>query len=278
MSSRVENHEADLLVVGTGIQSAGQTTPVARKAIEQADKVFFAVGDPWTVRWLRELNPSAEALPYPLDDSPRAATYARMVATILGALREGRRVCAVFYGHPSVLTTAGHEAVRQAQREGFPARVLPGVSALDCLFSDLCFDPVANGCLLAEADDFLERKRAFEARTPLILLQLAAIANRGFHDPAQQARIGAGLERLRERLLTAFPAHHGVILYEAPVLPTERPRRDEIPLASLPDADVSELTTLFVPAIGELRDPAKRGTRWHQTGGEAAGHREEDRP
>ena len=49
-----------------------------------------------------------------------------MVEEILAAVREGKRVCAVFYGHPGVYVKPSHEAVRRARKEGFEARMLPG--------------------------------------------------------------------------------------------------------------------------------------------------------
>jgi precorrin-3B methylase len=137
---------ASLIVVGTGIQWAGQTTHAARRAIEQAERVLFAVADPWTVRWVRSLHPGAESLPYPQDGRPRRQIYREMVDRILAELHQGLRVCAVFYGHPGVLTRASHEAILAARNAGWPAQMLPGVSALDCLYADLGVDPGQAGC------------------------------------------------------------------------------------------------------------------------------------
>ncbi|WP_437898926.1 hypothetical protein [Sorangium sp. So ce124] len=59
-----------LIIVGTGIQWGGQMTLAARRAIEQADRVLFAVADPWNARWIRGLNPAAESLPYATGNGP----------------------------------------------------------------------------------------------------------------------------------------------------------------------------------------------------------------
>jgi precorrin-3B methylase len=236
-----------LVVVGTGIQGGGQTTLAARRAIERADKVLFAVVDAWTVSWIRSLNPNAESLPYPMDDSLRRETYADMVERIMAELRKGLRVCAVFYGHPGVMAMPTHAAVEQARREGFRARMLPGVSALDCLFADLGVDPGRDGCQIYEATDFLIRCRGFDTRTPLVLWQVGFIGNLSFFDQHDVAGIARGLDALVEVLINRYGPEQRVVVYEAAVLPTDRPRMDAMTLAELPDARVTDLSTLYVP-------------------------------
>jgi len=242
-----------LLVVGVGIQSAGHATPAAVAAIRGADHVLYAVVDPWTVKWLAQLNPSTESLPYPLGDGARSDAYAEMARRILERVRQNQRVCAVFYGHPSFLADAARLAVGQARREGHSARILPAVSALDCLCADLEFDPLSQACLLAEAGEFLREERCFEASMALVLFQIAAIGNRSFYAVHGEDEIRRGLHRLAERLTSEFPAEHQVILYEATLLPTRPARQEKVALADLAGARVNDLTTLFVPALRKQR-------------------------
>jgi precorrin-3B methylase len=238
---------AMLVVVGTGIQAGGQATLAAGRAIERADRVLFAVVDPLTVAWVRSLHPGAESLPYPMDDTPRRQTYLDMVERILAELRKGLRVCAVFYGHPGMLTLPAHEAVARARREGFRVRMLPGVSALDCLIADLGVDPGLDGCQMYEATDFLIRGRGFDAHVPLVLWQVGFIGNLGFFDERDRAGIARGLAILTEALLARYAPEHEVVLYEAAVLPTDAPRMERVALADLARATVTDLTTLYVP-------------------------------
>ena len=65
---------------------------------------------------------------------------------MLAPIRRGIRLCAVVYGHPGVFVYASHEAVRRCRLEGLPARMLPGISAEDCLLADLGVDPGVRGC------------------------------------------------------------------------------------------------------------------------------------
>ena len=235
-------------MVGTGIQWAGQVTPAARGAIRGAEQVLFAVADPWTVRWIREQNPSCEPLPYPQDRTRRRRTYRDMEDRILAYLEQGLRVCAVFYGHPGVLTTPAHGVIERARSAGFSARLLPGVSALDCLFADLGVDPGRDGCQIYEATDFLIRPRRIETRTPSVFCQVGSIGRLDFYDPADTEGIRKGLRTLSEVLCRDFEPEHEVTLFEAAVLPTEQPRITALPLEALEEAAVTDLSTLFVPA------------------------------
>src|SRR3970282_2169154 len=94
---------------------------------------------------------------------PRYRTYREMADRILSAVRAGAQVCAAFYGHPGVFVRPSHDAIRRAPREGFPARMLPGVSAEDCLVADLGVNPGEIGSQSFEATDFLGYRRRFDS-------------------------------------------------------------------------------------------------------------------
>jgi len=78
-----------------------------------------------------------------------------MIEKTLGYVRDGKRVFMAAYGHPGVFGYPTHESVRRARAEGFKTRMLPGVSAEDCMFGGLNFDPAMAGCLSYEPTDFL---------------------------------------------------------------------------------------------------------------------------
>lgn len=236
-----------LTVVGTGIQLVGHLTLAAKAWIEQADKVLFAVADPLTAKWLLTLNSTAESLPYNTDNQRRKETYQEMVDRILIEVRQGLNVCAVFYGHPGVFADPAHEAIKQARREGFTAQMLPGISAEDCLFADLGLDPGKNGCQSFEATDFLIRRRKFDTTSALILWQIMMVGNVGFSQ--KEGEHLRGLTVLTEVLETYYGSEHEVTVYEAAVYyPVCQPVIKKMPLFKLPQASVTPVSTLYVPA------------------------------
>lgn len=243
--------KGSLVLVGTGHRFAGQVTLEALACIQKSDKLLYAC-DVVTAKWLATLNPTAESIEdcY-AEGKDRQRTYNEMVERILAPVRDGLNVCAAFYGHPGVIVTPGHKAIRRARKEGYVARMLPGISAEDCLIADLGFDP-QDGFQSYEATDFLLRKPRFDTSAALLLWQIAAIGvetyleNSGNWNPK-------GLKLLTETLLKSYSARHRVIVYECVRYPMLPPAIQRIFLQRLPEANVSPESTLFVPPLSKPR-------------------------
>jgi len=236
-----------LTIVGTGIKVGAQLTLAAKTAIEKADTLLFSVSDPVTATWLKDMNPTAEPLYSPGDYRRRRDMYQAAVARILEALAEGGRVCAAFYGHPGVFADPPYMALRAAREHGFEARMLPGVSAEDCLYADLEVDP-GMGFQSFEVSDFLIRRRRFDPHCPLLLWQIAVIGNRSVY------RGETDRDKLRilcDVLEPFYRRDHEVVLYEAAIYAVQQPAIDRLALGDLPEATIGERASLYVPPIAE---------------------------
>lgn len=245
-----------LTIVGTGFVAAGHTTLEALGYMRGASKLFFLVSDPLTTRWVCSLNATAESLADAYaTGQPREQSYREMVERILAPVRRGEDVCAAFYGHPGVFVDPSHEAVAQARAEGHRARMLPGISAEDCLFADLGLDPGENGCQSFEATDFLVHRRRHDPRSLLVLWQIGAIGVLTFRPGSLWSR--KGLRVLVEALSRHYRPDHEVVIYEAAPFPVCAPRMDRMPLQRLARARVTLASTLVVAPAREVRsDPA----------------------
>jgi hypothetical protein len=238
-----------LVVIGTGIRLLEQLTPEAREHLVGADRAFFAGGAPHLAA-LRRLNPRLESLDEEYrEDRRRLDTYAAMVNRILAPVRAGQRVCAAFYGHPGVFVHASHMAILQARREGHIAWMQPGISAEDCLFADLGFDPGRTGCQSFEATDFLLYRRRFDVHCALVIWQIGAVGQTGYRRSESYER--AGLELLVETLERDYGPDHPVVIYEASEYATCEPRLERQPLRAVRVARVGARSTLYVPPRGD---------------------------
>lgn len=160
-------------------------------------------------------------------------------------MRRGVAVCAAFYGHPGVFVWPSHEAIARARQEGYPARMLPAISAEDCLFADLGLDPARFGCQSFEATDFVVSGRLFDPTALLVLWQVGGIGktDSDFSAPEQ------ALPGLVERLARHYPADHELILYCAASLPVCEPVITRVPMESLPATAFDPMATLVVPPL-----------------------------
>lgn len=254
MVAEPEPKAGSLTIVGAGIRPGLHTTREAIARIKGADKVLYLLAEITPVRWLEELNPTAESLEHAYRPGRRyAEVYEEIVTTILDHVREGLDLCVVFYGHPGVFDRTSYDAVGRARAEGFAARILPGITAEDCLYVDLELDPGATGCQSYDATDFLVRRRRPEVTVPLILWQVGIVG--GSQTTGEVRR--CGLQVLAERLEELYGPEHEAVVYEATPFPVGRPFIESCEIRHLVDSGVTGLSTLYVPPKGSV--PPDRG-------------------
>src|SRR5262245_14053989 len=224
---------------------AGQVTAETLRLLQGADKLLCLV-DHFTEVWLQSINPSTETLKTSYQTGrPRIASYDEMVERMLEPARRGLRVCAIFYGHPGVFATPTHEAIRRAALEGIKAEMLPAISAEDCLFADLCFDPGTCGWQTFDATDFLVRRRQFDPHSSLILWQIGAIGVATYYRKPLWNR--KGLAVLVETLQRTYSPEHKVTLYQISRSPLQDPVIRQLQLREVARARVTTSSTLYVP-------------------------------
>jgi hypothetical protein len=235
----------NLVVVGTGIRALGQLTVETIAWIKSADRVLYVVSDPVAEEAIRMLNPDgAESLlPYYGENKLRNETYREIVDVAMAYLHQGLRVCLAAYGHPGVLAVAPHELIRRARAEGFIARMLPAVSAEDCLFADLGVDQV-GGCSSYEATDFLLNARVIDHASHLILWQIGGLGDATYHRHDYNVR---GLDQLARKLAFHYGPDHQVTLYEAAMFPGIEPLVRSGPISHLPFGRPTPNATMYVP-------------------------------
>lgn len=227
--------------------------------MEHSEKLLYLVADSVSECYVRSLNDSAESLrTLYKPDAHRRESYQAMIHRILEEVRAGKNVCAAFYGHPGVFVHPSHEAIRQAKREGFEARMYPAISSEDCLFADLGIDPSLPGCASFEATDFLIFRRAFDVNSQLILWQIGVIGEFSYKPGGFENR---GLEVLVDYLSSFYGGDHGVVVYQGSPYPVGRPRVEQISLAALRTTEVTAVSTLYVPPKGISQADGQMMTR-----------------
>ncbi len=200
--------------------------------------MLYLVADPIAALRLEALNPNARSLDSLYEaGKDRYRTYEEMADAFLEPARSGLRSCAVLYGHPGVFGLPAHTAVAQARAEGIPARMLPAISALDCLFADLGVDPGTTGLQCYEATYFVERKPPVDPDATLVLLQVGMIGERG-GDPTPA--VAGRFRQLTEQLQKLYGAGREAALYTASPYPGASPSIARFPLGK-PDPPIPDL-------------------------------------
>lgn len=244
MAGAEEERTGSLSIVGAGIRPGLHTSQEARVRIERATKVLYLLAEHAPDAWIETLNPSAESLaPVYQPGRDHGEVYEALVSSMLEWVRRGEDVCVVTYGNPAVFDQSSHEAVRRATAEGFRAKILPGISALDCLFVDLGLDPGKDGLQSFDATDFLELGKVPDTSVPLVLWQISVIGDTKTGGTVN--RVGLGI--LGERLAELYGEDHEVIVYEATPFPVGRALIEPCLVKGLSEAGVTGMSTLYVP-------------------------------
>jgi len=240
-----------LACVGMGMTLGSHLTPLARSHIEQADVVFAALSDHAVELWLQRMHPDVRSLqPYYQDGVPRTKTYRKWVDLMMTEVRAGKRVCAVFYGHPGIFAWSPHKAIEVARAEGFQAHMEPGISAEDCLYADLGIDPGRYGCQHFEASQLLFYERRIDPTGYLVLWQIAMVGDWSL----TRYQTGPGYRQVLVDLLSRdYPLEHEVIIYRGATLPIEKPRIRRLALKDLPDATLTPDQTMVLPPAAPLK-------------------------
>ena len=233
-----------LTVVGTGIMFPSQMTFESADAIRDADEVFFNVGaHPLAVKWLKEkAKKSVDLYDMYADGKDRSKSYAEMVEAIVSSVKKGNTVAAAFYGHPGVFVGPSFDAINECRVLGYPAVMLPGVCAVDCMFADLEFDPASFGCTMLEATDYLFHKRTLDPNIPLVIWQAGVVADLTFNLSGKTRN----LDILKQRLGEDYPKDHAIIAYHAPTLPGMKPIVEVGTIGKIEAMNINASTTCLV--------------------------------
>jgi uncharacterized protein YabN with tetrapyrrole methylase and pyrophosphatase domain len=235
-----------LTVVGTGIRAITQLTVESLAAMSTAEVLLHVIGEPVQEEAILAINPNARTMTGFYEDGLiRNATYEAMVQEVLASVVEGKRTVAAFYGHPGVFTFPSHESVRRVRAAGYPARMLPGVSAEDNLIADLGIDP-GDGCQAYEATSFLMERHPVDPTAHLLLWQVGTVGNWTYESAGYDLRSFPGMVG---KLMQLYPPSHPVTVYEASFDPAGLARVLRQPLARLHASQVTPATTLYVPPL-----------------------------
>lgn len=251
----MEKTKGSLVIVGSGINTTCHLTQEAIARIKSAEKVLYVVGDPIGKNVISRLNPEAESMAsFYEPGKPRMTTYEQMIARMVECVVAGLRTCGVFYGHPGVFAYPTHEAIRRLRSQGYQARMLPGISAEDCLFADLGVDPAQHGCQSYEATQLALYRYKLDPTVALVVWQPGAFAQ---HTYSAEEYDLSRLPELLAYLSEFYPLEHEVCVYEASIFPECEPRADWIPLRRLVEVPLTSASTMYVPPVRRaVPDPA----------------------
>ena len=212
-----------LVIVDTGVVAVNHVTVEGYLSIQQCDRVLFLGADPVVEHWILTLNKNVESL-------NSLETADEIVERMLDHIRAGLAICLAYHGRSALNAQVVREAIALSRRENFPSTIVPGVSALDCLFSDLGLDPLRNGCQIFSAEYLLEHRRLPDPSAALILALNEDTA----------------CAELLELLRAEYGAEHEAIIYEPARYAVLEPVIRRAAIGSIGKDDLAGFSNLYM--------------------------------
>ncbi|UCE58731.1 MAG: hypothetical protein JSU63_14960, partial [Phycisphaerales bacterium] len=159
---------ADIYIVGLGVLNVDHVTRETERVIRRSNEVLYVDTGVATQAYLEGLCPRVTPLfatSYE-EDEHRLNAYHHMAARVLEAALDHPPVTFAMHGHPIVGVYAPFLIRDMAGLLDLEVLVLPGVSAMDCLFAELMVDPCIVGMQMYEATDLLLRRRPLQTDVP----------------------------------------------------------------------------------------------------------------
>lgn len=131
---------------------------------------------------------------------------------------------------------------------GIPAKMLPGISAEDCLFADVGIDPAFPGAQTLEATDLLLRNRTLLTDLHVVVWQVGCVGDLGFNRKGYRNQ---NFHLLIERLQNVYGSDYEIVHYKGAESPLSATLVERLPLSAFLQPDIAKqvtsISTFYIP-------------------------------
>lgn len=175
----------------------------------------------------------------------RGKAYQLISNKIRSSLDDYDLIFVVLYGHPVFLSSITTLASSKLKEEGVDTHILPGISAFDCLMSDLQIDPI-HGCMIVDSSILISKEKKIDQTNHIVITQLAVTLTKKSIDIPIGDR---EMNLFKDYLLKYYSGDHEFIVYEASLYPHQPPKIIKSTIGELNVNMVSTISTGYIPPI-----------------------------
>lgn len=199
---------ADIYIVGLGMGSADQVTREVDRVLQESEQVLFVDPSIGMQEYLSKRCSNVTDLSTLYQEGKnRLQTYKEMATVVIEAAMSNPPVTLALYGHPTVFAYPPFIIRSVANQLGLKVKVLPGVSAMDCILAELMIDPANEGLQMFEASDLLMRRRRLSTDMQTLIWQVGSLET-GLYSTMTNRPERFG--RFLDYLLEYYPSYHEV--------------------------------------------------------------------
>lgn len=238
----------NLIVVGLGIKFFAHLTKEAETVLRKSDKVLYLTNDDHYESFIHDINPASESLEsIYFSCASRAHAYQAIQTKILSELQIGKTLCFAIYGHPTFFVQTVPDLYEHTKRLGLSMKVLPAVSAMDCMLADLCINPGDRDMQIFDATNILVYKKQLDWSSHIFIYQLGAVGESShLREPHMLAR---RTKFFCDYLAKQVKGDPKVVIYEASQLPKRSSVVTRSTLKTLYLHPISPIATIYIPPV-----------------------------
>lgn len=244
--------DCDIYIAGSGIVSVDQITNEVDRAIRRSNEVIYVDNGIGIYEFLSERCEKVTDLIEPsyVINENRINAYHNMAARVLEAALSHAPVTFLLYGHPTVFSYPPFIISRAAKLLNLKIKVLPGISAMGCIFAELGLDPGSVGLQIHEATNLILKHIPLVPEIPALIWQIGSLETCLYSSKMSNRNRYA---RFREYLLKYYSEDHvvtAIFCSSYPLMPTEV---INFPLGKIADyaVDMHSGYTLYIPPAVE---------------------------
>jgi len=241
----------DIWIAGLGLKTVSHVTREVEQAIRSSREVLYLDTGIATKSYIETLCPRVTSLyeeSY-CDEGLRVNAYEHMAARVVEAALDHAPVTFAIHGHPLVAAYPPFLVLELANALDLRVTVLPGISAIDAILTDLRLDPVVHGAQMYEATYLLLRRRPLQPDVPAILWQIGPLET-----CLHSARVSRPerFARFVAHLRLYYPARHEVVAIYCSPHPILPPAILRFALEDMGQhaEEIHAGFTLYVPPVG----------------------------
>ena len=165
-----------LYICGSGITSVAHISAETDSLIKNCDTTLYLLNEPLLKEHVQDIakrSVNLESIYF--EGKDLKINYWYIAEKVINTSLSENNTCALFYGHPTFGVEITHNIFKIAGMQSIKYTVLPAISSLDCLISDLRIDPFKDGLQVYEANHLIKNKPLINSYTPLIVIQPAMV-------------------------------------------------------------------------------------------------------
>ena len=238
--------EVDLTIIGTGILGLSQASVQTQEALAKSRKVFHLTSNHEELKDLCQDVVNHADLYWTA--MPASEVYRNIIDSVVQEVLKGPGVANVTYGHPLFFDDINMGLIREMKARGLSYQVLPGISCLDTISTDLEID-YGDGLQVYESQEMVYRDHPLNPRIHALILQVAQFGSNITVNkiPTRKGRF----DRLEEHLARFYPREHPAIVLFSDRGDSFTRYRVDLTIGEL-DANQEKMfkgTTLYLPPL-----------------------------